>query len=221
MKKRQLAQTEQEQLSITKLFHQNRLNKPFNWKKLILAGVLEIGFIVTIYYFNDYGFSLLAKLGVVVVPIWMWMQISGYKEDRKESKRLLDAIAKMEQRGTVEFTEYTCTKAIRFEEAEDVGICYAMEIGENRLMFWWDVDYTEFGLLPNTRFEALENQEVETVLGKRIQILGDPIQPVVIRPEIRLDLWDKLPSHREVIESSGTDFLETIEWKYTNQERTT
>ncbi|MEZ5044888.1 MAG: hypothetical protein R2828_33630 [Saprospiraceae bacterium] len=214
MKKRQLTEDEKNQMNITKLFHEKRLKKKFNWRRVVIAILIEIGFILTIYFFDEYWFSLIAKFGLVITPFLIWSWVSSFKGDKEESNKLLKIIQKVEEDRTVEITEYNCKKAIHFEEYEDEGSCYAMEIGENKLMFWWDSAFSEVGILPNTRFEAFENNEIELVLGKRIRILGNPIQPIKIRPEIKWDNWSELPNHREIIESSVDKYLNEIEKKY-------
>ena len=201
-------------MSITKLFHEKRLKEKFNWKRVVIALMIEIGFILTIYYFDEYWFSLIAKFGLVIVPFLIWSWVSSFKGDKKESNKLLKIIQKIEGNNTIEVTEYNCKKAIHFDEFHDEGSCYAMEIGENKLMFWWDSAFAEEGIFPNTKFEAFENNEIELVLGKRIRILGNPIQPIKIRPEIKKDIWGELPNHREIIESSVDEYLNKIEKKY-------
>jgi hypothetical protein len=215
MKNRKLTENERKQLKITKLFHQKRLNNKFNLKRIVITGLLSIGFILIIYYFDDYWFSLIAKIGIAITPIMIWGWISSYKGDRKESMKLLKVIEKVEANEEVAVVEYECRQAIYFPNHEDEGVCHALEIGDNQLMFWWDIDFSEGGILPNTKFEVFNDNDLELIFGKRITILGTPIQPIGIRSEIKWDNWGELPNHREIIESTVGDYLNELEKKYT------
>ncbi len=179
-----------------------------------MAVLIEAGFVLTICYFDAHWFSLIAKFGLVVIPFSIWFWVSNFKHDKKESSKLLAIIQNTEEDKTIEITEYSCNKAIYFDEYEDEGGCYAMEIGENRLMFWWGNGSFENHILPNTKFETFDNNEIELVLGNRIRILGDPIQPIKLRAEIKWDILGELPGHREIIESSVDKYLSEIEKKY-------
>ncbi len=214
MKKRNLTSEEQQLLRINKGFHQQRLEKGFNWKKLGILISLFLAFVLTIYFLGDHWLSFIAKWGVVIIPIALWSDLSHFRSNTKQSMELLQTISELEQAGTIHVLEYHCTKAIKFDVFEDEGICHAMQVGKNELLLWWDNAYEELQYLPNTRFEIFLDEKTEQVFGRRVNILGDPIQPTNIRPEVKWDFMDQMPGHREVINSTVDQLLADIEAKY-------
>lgn len=215
MEERQLTKDERKQINITKLFHEKRLNEKFNWQKLGIWIFLEVACVLTIYYFDSYRFSLIAKFAVVVIPIGIWIWLEDFRKERKESKKLLELINETEKYGLIKVREYECKKAIQFDEYKDEGMCYAMEIGENKLFFWFDGTYLEDGILPNSKFEIYEEEnDMLFLFGRRINVKGNKIQAIEIRREIKGDLWGELPEHREIIISTVDKYLDEIERKY-------
>ena len=217
MKKRQLTEDEKKQMRITKLFHENRLKEGFNWKKFVVWILILICCILTIYFFDEYWFSLIAKFGIGIIPIGLWVWIKSYKEDIQQSEKLSKIIHDVEEKKQeIEVIEYECKKAIYMPMHEDEGDCYALEIGKNKLMFWWDNEFIEEGILPNTKFEIFKNDELELIFGKRIRTLGNRFQPINIRPEIKWEFWGKIPEHGEIINSTVDKFLTEIEKEYSS-----
>lgn len=215
MKNRPLTPEELQLLRINKGFHQQRLDKGFNWKKWIVLLVLSLSFVAAIYFFDEHWLGTMAKWGLVIIPIALWSDLSYYRSNSKQSRELLQTIAELEQAGFIQVIEYHCTKAIRFDVFEDEGICHALQVGENSLLFWWDNAYEELHHLPNSHFEVFLDEKTEQVFGRRVNILGDPIQPTAIRPEVKWDYMDQLPGHREVSSSTVDQLLAEIEAKYT------
>lgn len=214
MSLRPLTIDENKQLDITKLFHEKRLNERMNWNKIMVAALAEVVSVVLIYYLDDNWASYFAKFAVAVLPLWIWLDLSEFKSNRKESIKLLDIIGKIESQRGVVTTKYECEKAIHFEEHYDEADCYALEVGENKLMFWWDPEYSEGAILPNSRFEVYNDEQVELIFRTRIRVLGQPFQAIKIRSEIKRDVWGELPGHREIIDSTVDVYLQNIEQRY-------
>lgn len=214
MKKRKLSTVEEKQINIAKLFHKNRYEKGFFWKKFIIAIFVEIIAIILIYSFANHDLIFIAKIAVVFVPVMVWVWFSNFKADKKKSEKILKKIEEIEQTNEVTVTVYECTKALSLGNYEDEGNCYGMEIGNDQMLFWWDYDYSEIGLLPNTKFEVYEDDDLFDIFGKRLTVLGEKFQGIVIKPEIKWDNSDIIPNHKEVISSTVEDFLLKIEQQY-------
>ena len=214
MKNRSLTSEETAQLNITKLFHEKRLKEKFNWKKVVLALLLELLFIVIIYFFDHYRFSLIAKLGVVIVPFLIWSWVTNFKVNRKKASNLLRTISSIDVEKGINVFEYKCKKAIFFPCHEDEANCYALEVDDNKLLFWWDADYSYQEFLPNTKFELYEKEDYEKIFKRSIIPLGNKFQPITIRSEIKWELWGELPNHKEVISSNVQNFLKKLKKNY-------
>ena len=81
-------------------------------------------------------------------------------------------------------------------------------------MYWWDNDFFDFKLLPNTQFDVIINEYLWQVFGKRITVYGTYLQPIAIRPEIKWDAYEIFGVHEETAPISIDQFLTNLEEKY-------
>lgn len=126
----------------------------------------------------------------------------------------MNIIGEIEKEKEIEIIEYECRKVIHFEDPEDIGDCYALEIEENKLLFWWGSFYPEESILPFSKIEFFANPDVEYVLGRSFTTKGKQLQVVKIPSEITADLWKDFPEHNEIINSNVDTYLKEIEQKY-------
>lgn len=210
MGKRALHQEEKQLLEITKRFHQKRSDSPFNWSKLGLWVGIEIICLLIILYFDNSWISLLPKIVLGLIPIGLWIWIKGIISDKKVSRGLLKRIESIQTEGNIEVRSFSCNRAIKFGDPEDIGTCFALEIGENQLLFWWN-SYEEESILPNTTFEVYQGDDtMYSTTGRRLTVSGARFQPISISGEISREIWQDLPDHGTIIEADVDSYLAKI-----------
>lgn len=209
--KRSLNPTEQQQLRILKAFHKKRLRNGFKWKTLLKSGLFIFGFAAIIYFLNNHEISWVGKIGLPFTLFILYLNIKAYFQNRKISQKEILQIDQLLISNKIEVIQYKCKRAILFSEYEDEGVCYALELADNRLLFWWDIDHIGQGFLPSSIIEIYADEMMRNLLKVDIRPLGERFIPIVISPEIKWEIADLLPSHREIIDSNVDAFLQQIE----------
>lgn len=210
-KKRPLTLDEQKQLNISKIFHNKRVKEKFSWKDLFWVILFEIIFISLVYHFEEYTLCWIAKIGMLVLPLFYYLDIDGKIKDKVKSGQLLNLIESLEKNPNVDILEYNCNRAIQMMFIDDEVYLFVLEIGKNKLLFWKAHYFNEAELLPNTKFEILENQKLEQIFGTRIYIHGERFQPIIIQSDITDSILDSLPIHNTIITSTIDDYFKEIE----------
>lgn len=209
--KRSLTTTEQQQLRILQAFYKKRLRDGFKWKLVAKNGFFIVAFVAIIYFFNGHDISWVGIIGLPFTSLILYLNIRDYFREQKIFKKELPQIEQLLASDEIEVIQYNCKKAILFSEYEDEGACYALELADNRLLFWWDIDYGGQGFLPNSIIEVYADEMMKNLLKVDIRLLGERFMPIVILPEIKWEVADLLPGHRDIIDSNVDAFLQKIE----------
>ncbi len=207
---RKLNSEELQVLSLTKQFHCRVLEKGFGWKNSLILLLFQILLGITAYYVDDSVLDALIKFGLIILLIILWGQIEDFRAKTKESKQVLKVIKRIEEKSIIKITRFLCSNAIFFPNHEDEGDCYALQIEDEKLLFWWDLDFSLKGILPNTQFEIINDEETAFILGNELLVSGEKFQPIKIDARIKWNHIGIFPAHREIVGFTIEEFLEKL-----------
>lgn len=209
---RELTKYENYQIELAEIFHIQNIEKPYNYKRLGLSIFLIILFAMVIVIFDDYWFSLIAKIGIAVVPISMWINYTDYTSSRKNSQNIYKFINQVREQNGIKTDKYSISKALYFQIFEDEGDCFALEIkGEDKTVFLWDYVYFDpKSNFPSTEIEIYSDDFAKEIFGKSVISSGMFLEPIHISGDVKWKVLDLLPQNKEVIDFGIDSFLEKI-----------
>jgi hypothetical protein len=131
----------------------------------------------------------------VLVPMLGWANVSARRDVLKIVNRIESALLKNE----VRVIRIESQDLVDFEEVEDEGACYALQIEENRVLFVSGQDYYPSARFPNTHFSlnqilGKDDEIVEQLISKH----GTKLRPTrTISARVKAGL--RMPGHLALI----------------------
>lgn len=209
MPKRLLTQEEKLQLNISKENQLKTVNEKFSWLFILKSMIWGVLFATWIYFLDEYTITWIARFGIGIIPILIWINFSNFKSDKKRAMNTLDLIKNVEDQGGIYTQRYFCKKAILFENEEEEFFLYAFEIGDKQILFW-SADYEEIAFLPNSEIEIFEDKRLVMIFGYRFKTSGAVFQPIKILLQGNSDLKIDFDLHNQILPFSVNEYLEKI-----------
>ncbi|WP_367390712.1 hypothetical protein [Lewinella sp. LCG006] len=195
---------------MSKGFYHKRIAQPFFSRKILISIGGALVFALILYWFPEMDNEWVVFLFLVGFVFACWANIKDFFDKKKEARKILAVIKKVEHEQGIDATEYSCSKALVMKNYEDEGHFYALQIAPDQVLFWLDNDFSESYNFPNSHFEVLANEELRPIFGYRIRALGDAIHPIFLSPEIKRESYELIPEHGTVLPGTIEDFLETL-----------
>ena len=168
-------------------------------------GVL-VALITALYYSGDFWFFFF----IVIIGFVLYGLLRSYFRERKlyQERRML--LQELLAQNSLAVVECKGSRILALPNYEDEGNTFFIEIGEGRLLclhqYYDGLDFFS----PNDHIKFYADEEVRRVLGPGMELLGQPVVPLLILGEVKQALMDALnwPEHLAVLEMSIEDVLE-------------
>jgi hypothetical protein len=183
---RQLSITESERLNASVDSLEKTLHGKLNWKAISLLSFATILFAIHIYYYEDSNWSLPSKFLVCVCPIAIWIIVENKYKGRKKENKILDHLKRIRDSGLITVLPVNTNRIIEFQEKEDEGTLFLIEINKNERIYLddeqWLISPTKF---PCDKFDIYLDKDFAYTMGRKIYCTGKKIESLKVPGTIK------------------------------------
>lgn len=177
----------------------NRLEKnsnaKLNWKAIIILTGATILFGIHIYYYEESNWSLPSKFLVCVCPIMIWIIIENKYKGKKKENKILSALKEISEIGLITIIPVNTTRIIEFEQKEDEGTLFLVEINKNERIYLDDEQWLipHPGKFPCDKFDIYLDKNFAYAINRKVYCNGRKIEPIKVPGNIKWKYFDGFP----------------------------
>lgn len=167
-KTRPLTDVEKKQLRINRVIFEDYANRKFDFVfPFIFLIVIIFSFLA--FYLLENGWFLTITAFFIFLT---WLIIDSFFKDKEGNRNKVKEIDYLLQGKEIDIIEVKCSRAIMFEDADDLGDYHILELNDGRLLYLNDITWSYSHAIPNTHFEIYVNEMLHTLFHKSINTLG-------------------------------------------------
>ncbi|MEL6657401.1 MAG: hypothetical protein AAFY48_15455 [Bacteroidota bacterium] len=199
-------------LELHQLHARQKLKEGFHWKNGLLTGGFFIATLIAFYCVGGHWF--LFFLGIILGLV-LYGQIRGYFSDRKRYQKRLQQVSELLSTNTLSVMECKGSSILHLQSYSDEGCLFLIEIEEGRLLSFHRGFEGDEIFAPNDHIRFYADTELRFILGTGFERLGEPIAPLIISGELKLEVSEVLqwPEHLAVVETSIEEVLDQCKRK--------
>lgn len=164
---------------------------------------------------GNVGVFILGTLAVFLFAFVIFMPYEAYKM-KKRSRDVLLRLNDIINKGMVDTCRINATRCAVAKERDDESDLYIIEIGNDKVLYMWDMEYNLNRKFPCLMFEIYDDSFYK-LTGRQIYALSEKIKPyTVIDPEIKGNYMKKTgaPGHLAIENMNFDDVIK--KWQAEN-----
>ncbi len=182
--------------------------------RYVLVAISALVLFFPVFWLFSYFVGVNWGAGIAAFFMYIWYPFMALKFISRNEKSNIDSMSQALSNGELVVDEYEVKNAIEFEECEDEGMFYLLDVGDNRTLCLngqYLYEPVENGIFPSSKLKLFWNKRFRITYG--IECDGSKILIKRKLPPLNENQIDSgvIPKDRDLLEQNIEDVVKNIE----------